>query len=270
MNLKRLIIPAVAAVISLGAQAFKTDTITIKSDLLPNAMKVTVITPDNAVKGETPSVYLLNGYGGDYRSWGIIRPDMGQIADCYNMVMVMPSGMDSWYWDAPANPSMKMESFFVRELVPYIDNHYPTAQDASLRAITGLSMGGHGALWLALRHPDIWHNAGSTSGGVNIIPFPKKWKMAAALGDYEANKQRWEDHTVINLVDSLTADQAMNIIFDCGTEDFFSDVNLQLHNKLLKMKIPHDYIARPGVHNAKYWANSILYQLLYFDSKFSK
>lgn len=271
--MKQLFLLVISAVLALTGSAATVDTLAIEAVHVQSPYKTVVITPDAAKANPAakfPTVYLLNGYSGDYKSWITLRDDLPELADRYGMVIVTPDGRDSWYWDSPRNADMQMETFITTELVPYIDNHYPTKAQPEFRAITGLSMGGHGGLWLGIRHSDIFGSAGSTSGGVNIIPFPKKWKMAVALGDYEANKKRWEDHTVINLVDSLTADQAMNIIFDCGTEDFFSDVNLQLHNKLLKMKIPHDYIARPGVHNAKYWANSILYQLLYFDSKFSK
>ena len=257
------------SIVSLYCGAFVTDTVNVAAErYLPQAMPVTIITPtvDKPAEG-FPTVYLLNGYGGDYKSWGIIRPDLGKLADDYGMIFVMPSGMDSWYWDAPADSTMRMESFFIEKLVPYVDANYPTDKRAANRAITGLSMGGHGALWLGLRHPEIWKNCGSTSGGVNIIPFTKKWKMAAALGDYETNPEVWQNHTVINLVPGYEKG-SNNIIFDCGSEDFFADVNNELHLALLNSKIPHDYISRPGTHNSAYWANALPYQLMYFKSKF--
>ena len=269
MNLKKILLTCVSALAMASASAFTVDTITIADKLIPEPMKVTVYTPEGATKGVTPSVYLLNGFDGDYRSWSLIRPDLGKLADQYGMVLVLPSGMNSWYWDAPALPEMKMETFFTERLVPYIDEHYPTAPVADKRAITGLSMGGHGGLWLGWRHPDIWRNCGSISGGVYIIPFPNKWEMARALGDYDSNKDVWDSHTVLNLVPSLTPGQ-QNIIIDCGSEDFFDGVNRQLHDALLAAKIPHDYTSRPGVHNFAYWNNSILYQLLYFSTKFPK
>ena len=266
----RTAVTALAMGAAIGCFAFKTDTVTVASKYIPEPNKVAVITPDAAATDKAlPTVYLLNGYGGDYRAWGNIRPDMGELADKYGVVIVMPSGMDAWYWDSPVRPEMQMESFFVNDLVPNINKNYPVADDAKLRAITGLSMGGHGGLWLGTRHPDIWNNMGSTSGGVYIVPFPKNWKMAKALGPYEENPERWEAMTVINLVPKM-AEQKQNIIFDCGSEDFFADVNKQLHQKMLDAKVPHDYISRPGKHNAKYWGNSILYQLLYFNERFNE
>lgn len=252
-----------------NARAFVADTLTVAArGYLPEDMKVTVITPQSTQPEQGyPTVYLLNGYGGDYRSWGQIRPDLGDLADKFGMLLVMPSGMDTWYWDAPADSTVRMETFFTELLVPLIDAKYPTDKRAENRAITGLSMGGHGGLWLGIRHPDIWKNCGATSGGVNITPFPKNWKMAKAIGDYENNKEVWDNHTVINLVPSLKPG-VNNIIFDCGSEDFFAGVNADLHKALLEAKIPHDYISRPGTHNSAYWANSLPYQLMFFKTKF--
>lgn len=266
---------ALATVSTLGASAFTVDTLTVasKQNRLPEPMKVVVITPDAADLAcdtcSIPVVYLLNGYGGDYTQWLRVRPDMGELADNYGMFMVMPSGMDSWYWDSPVDPSMQMESFITLELVPELRARYRAmSTDPAHNAITGLSMGGHGAMWLAMRHPDLWGSMGSNSGGVDIMPFPTKWKMAERLGPQDDNYKRWQESTVINNLD-LLKQNGQNIIFDCGSEDFFHDVNADLHNKMLELKVPHTYISRPGKHNHKYWSNSILHQLLYFDRCFA-
>lgn len=252
-------------------QAAKTETLNIATQLVPGVMNVTVITPDGyAADTKFPTVYLLNGYSGDNTDWTQkIQPRLGELADLYGMVMVMPDGRDSWYWDSPVRGDMKMESFITKELVPYIDSHYPTEPQASKRAITGLSMGGHGALWLAMRHSDIFGNAGSMSGGVDIRPFKGKWKTSELLGDPAANASRYEQYTVMALVPALRPDQ-LNIIFDCGSDDFFAEVNDKLHKELLARKIPHDYTSRPGGHSRPYWANSILYHLLFFNEHFNK
>ena len=60
------------------------------------------------------------------------------------------------------------------------------------------------------------------------------------------------------------------MIFDCGSDDFFAGVNKNFHEELLKNKIPHDYISRPGGHSGAYWNNSVLYHLLYFNEAFKK
>ena len=90
------------------------------------------------------------------------------------LIFVCPNGENSWYWDSPLNKDSQFETFVSRELVSYVDGHYRTLPSREKRAITGLSMGGHGALWLAIRHQDVFGAAGSTSGGLDIRPFPDK------------------------------------------------------------------------------------------------
>jgi S-formylglutathione hydrolase FrmB len=105
------------------------------------------------------------------------------------------------------------------------------------------------------------------SGGVDIRPFPEKWGIAKRLGSYEDNPQAWEENTVINLT-HLLKPESLNLIIDCGTGDFFYEVNCNLHKKLLDEGIPHDFISRPGVHNWDYWSNSIKYQIVFFNDHF--
>ena len=148
-----------------------------------------------------------------------------------------------------------------------MESHYRTLNHPKYRAITGLSMGGHGALWLAWRHPDIYGSCGSMSGGVDIYNFPNKWKINERLGDYESNKEVWREHSVSNLVPSLVPGQ--NIIIDDGNKDIFINENNALHQALDKQGIPHDYTVRPGAHNWNYWVNSLDYHVLFFHKAFN-
>lgn len=255
---------AIGAVCSLAAVV---DTVEISTRHLVIPMKVTVVSPTTGAPDERfPSVYILNGHGGDYTSWLKNQKHFHALADRYKMVFVFPDGRNSWYWDTPR---MRMESFFVEDLVPYIDEHFPTVAEPEKRAITGLSMGGHGALWLASRHPGIWKSAGSMSGGVDIRPFPKNWNMPELLGPENKDPEKWAEHTVITSVPKWKPGE-LNLIIDCGTDDVFTEVNENLHRELLRYKIPHDYISRPGSHNWNYWNNSIYYHLLFFSEAFKK
>ena len=90
------------------------------------------------------------------------------------MIIVCPDGgFGSWYWDSPVDAGSQYETYVSNELVTWIDSKYKTIKTRKGRAITGLSMGGQGALYLAFRHQDIFGAAGSMSGGVDIRPFPE-------------------------------------------------------------------------------------------------
>lgn len=269
-----------AFIILIGMQAFAgtVDTIEMKSAYLKKAIKFVVIQPSiqnnqsNQLNSQEryPVVYLLNGYDGNYAQWTKTAPQLAKTADDLKMIFVYPDGgKSSWYFDSPIDSSMQYESYIIKELVPYVDDNFPTKANPKSRAITGLSMGGHGGLYLAIRYSDIFGAAGSTSGGFDFRPFPKSWNLQNILGEYETNQARWYDYTVMRQVELLTNKQ-LAIIFDCGVDDIFIKVNRALHEKLLQLKIDHDYIERSGGHNHAYWRSSIDFQMLYFHQFFQK
>lgn len=270
--MKRLLllpITLLLCIVSLCAQ--QVDTVTIHSKM-GHDLKNVVILPKSYAEGNTryPVVYLLHGCGGNYASWITIKPELPQLASQYNLIIVCPDGLiNSWYWNSPLNKDMQFEDYISDEVIRYTDSHYRTIADRSARAISGLSMGGHGAMWNAIRHRNVFGAAGSISGGLDIRPFPTNWKMQNQLGEFAANKKRWDEHTVINLIPSLK-DGDLAIIIDCGVDDFFLEVNRRAHQSLLDHNIKHDYIERPGAHNNAYWNNSIDYQLLFFHKFFAQ
>jgi len=253
------------------AKAAKVDTVTTFSLAMHKNIKAVIITPDDYKQGTAfPVVYLLHGHGGRYSDWIKNVPQIAACSDLYHEIIVCADGnVSSWYFDSPVDPAWKYETYVAKELVQFVDKNYKTIKSRTGRAITGLSMGGHGALFLAFKHQDIFGVAGSMSGGVDFRPFPNNWDIAKRLGTYAQNPDNWDKNTVINLVNLLTPN-SLSIIFDCGTEDFFFKVNENLHEKLMEQHIPHDFIARPGNHSWAYWSNSINYQLLYMNLYFKK
>jgi S-formylglutathione hydrolase FrmB len=259
----------------LSAKTFaaRVDTILVHSAVMNKDIKCVVIQPtgkstlsstNDRGTSHFPVIYLLHGHGGDYAQWPATAPQLQKEADDLGILFVSPDGgYDSWYFDSPVDPSVRYETFMSKELIPYIDAHYATIADRAHRAITGLSMGGHGALYLAIRHKDLFGAAGAISGGVDFRPFPGNWGIKKDLGAITDHKDNWDNNTVITAVDNL-GNGELKIIFDCGVSDFFITVNRNLHQKLLEKKIDHDYTERPGGHNGAYWRNSIDYQVLFF------
>ncbi|HXH99508.1 MAG TPA: alpha/beta hydrolase family protein [Sphingobacteriaceae bacterium] len=250
--------------------AAKVDTVETFSSSMNKKIKAVVITPESYGAGkEFPVVYLLHGAGGDYSNWVKKVPAIRDYADQYNQIIVCPDGnLTSWYFNSPEDKESKYETYIADELVKWIDKNYKSIKNRTGRAITGLSMGGHGGLYLAFKHQDIFGAAGSMSGGVDLRPFPNNWGLAKHLGTYAAFPERWEQNSVINMLHLLTP-KSLAMIIDCGTEDFFFKVNENLHQKLSERNIPHDYITRPGAHNWNYWANAVNYQLLYMNKFFT-
>lgn len=254
-----------------AASAAKVDTLTTYSTVMKKNIKAVVILPEAYVESKSyPTVYLLHGAGDNFSGWVNKVPSIKKYADQFQMIIVCPDGnVTSWYFDSPEDPTWKYETYVGTELVNIIDKKYSTIKDRKGRAITGLSMGGHGALYLAFKHQDTFGAAGSMSGGVDIRPFPLNWDIAKRLGTEDKFPERWGKNSVVNLIYLLTPNKlAINI--DCGRDDFFYVVNMQLHEKLLYNNIPHDFTIRPGAHNWEYWSNSIGFQLMFFNNNFSR
>lgn len=260
--------------ISIKTNAAVVDTALTYSAAMHKNIKAVVIKPnDYSASKKFPTVYLLHGAGGKYSDWVTNPPDkqtVQKLADLYDVIVVCPDGnVTSWYFDSPIDSTYRYETYVSKELVSYIDSHYSTITDRNSRAITGLSMGGHGALYLAFKHQDVFGACGSMSGGVDIRPFPDNWDIAKRLGKYSDYPKRWDENTVTNLV-YLLSPNSLAITFDCGSDDFFFKVNNELHEKLLERNIPHDFTTRPGGHSWQYWGNSINYQMLFFSRFFNK
>lgn len=263
----KLLIPLMCFCMSLFAS--KVDTFYVYSESMQKDIPNLVILPDTYKKQDAmPVLYLLHGATGDFKDWLKKVPELAQYADDQQFIIICPDGAStSWYFDSPVDPSMRYETYVSQELVTYVDASYKTIASREGRAITGLSMGGHGAFYISFRHQDTFGAAGSTSGGLDIRPFPENWKLAKRLGDYADHKQNWEDNTVINQVYLLHNDN-LKLIFDCGVDDFFYDANKRMHAKLLERNIPHDYTERPGGHTREYWANAIKYHMVFFNNYF--
>ena len=260
---------SIALLLLLTANA-SVDTIVIFSKSMHKSINTVVIKPSyytNATR--FPTVYLLHGYSGKYSDWIRKVPALQQLADDNHLLIVCPDGgYSSWYFDSPIDSSYRYETFVAVEIPAFIDAHYSTIANRKGRAITGLSMGGHGGLFLGFRHADTFGACGSMSGGVNLDYSRNKYDVAKRIGDTITLADNWRKYSVLNVVDTYPND-SIAIIFDCGVDDFFYPDNKALHNKLVAMHVKHDYIERPGKHDWSYWSNAVEYQL-YFFRKFFK
>jgi S-formylglutathione hydrolase FrmB len=254
------------------AQKNFVDTIEIFSKAMQKKVKVVVVKPDNYKnkKDSFPVVYLLHGYSGSYNNWPIKMPNLQQWATENNMVIVSPDGgYSGWYVNSPIVANNQYETFISEELVNFMDQHFKTFPVPAKRGITGLSMGGHGALMLGITHPEIYGAAASMSGAVNLMSLANRYEIKAILGDTAQHLSTWKKYSVVDLADTLTNNK-MSLLVDCGIKDIFINDNRLLHQILLKQNINHTYIEREGGHTWSYWTNALPDHLLFFRKFFNK
>jgi S-formylglutathione hydrolase FrmB len=258
-------------------QAAKIDSLDIPSTAMHKIYKAAVVLPASYAKSKAdyPVLYLLHGGFGHYRDWIDKTPDkelLHHLADWYNMVIVLPEGeVFSYYIDSPTEKGSQFESYIIKDVIPKIDNTYRTNRSSKARAISGLSMGGYGALYLSARHPDVFCAAGSMSGALN--PDMMGWKLppdmaaniknafGAIMGPIESVD--YSVYSIISMAD-LIKKNGTKLIFDCGVDDFLIEPNRELHRRFLFNQTPHDYSERPGGHSWDYWQNSLPHHILFF------
>lgn len=243
------------------------DTITVHSKSLMQDSKAVVVLPYSYSKNTAnryPVVYLLHGYTGDYTNWITRVPQIKQYADQFQLILVCPDGKNSWYIDSRSTSGSNYESYITKDIIPFVDSAYRTNSNRMQRAICGLSMGGHGALYLAMKHQDIFSAAGSMSGVLDLLPWKSKYGIEDIVGDTSsAVISRYSDLYIVDKSDTTLA-----LTIECGISDPFIDANRRMHERLMELKIDHDYTERDGGHNWPYWRNAIAYQLLFFHKKF--
>ena len=208
-----------------------------------------------------PAVYMLHGWSGDYKSWsGLI--DLHKYADDYQFIIICPDGFDSYFLESPIRSDYHYETFFKDELYPEMLKKY--AIDSSKIFITGLSMGGEGAMYLFLRNPDLFLSAGSTSGVMDLSHSGYRDKcLSKLLGNYASHHDVFAANSPVNLLGNIKK-SGKQIIFDCGRDDHLYQCNNTFKEKCDSLKIDATYIQQPGGHDIQYWKKSIPRHFVFF------
>lgn len=269
--------------LTLPLYAAKVDSLDVPSAVMKKNMRAVVVLPDayastGKAKTPYPVLYLLHGGFGHFNDWITKTPDktiIQRLADQYNLIIVMPEGeVFSYYLDSPVIKDSQFETYLTKEVIDKIDKTYRTIRTPKGRVITGLSMGGYGALYLATRHPDLYCAAGSMSGALNLdmnawkLPPDATAGIKAAfekiLGPFSQSPDGWASYSVVGMADKMKTN-GLKLVIDCGVDDFLIEPNRELHRRLVFNQTPHDYSERPGGHTWDFWQDALPYQVLFFS-----
>lgn len=249
---------------SASSMAFVEKQIDVFSPSMNKKVPTTVVLPNGYSEDKKYSViYTLHGWSGNHRNYPE-KTALGELADKYHVIYVSTDGnYDSWFVDSEVKPDSKYHTFIAKELVPYIDQNYATIAAKEHRAITGLSMGGFGALYIGVNNQDLFGYIGSMSGGVIPQQYQHNWGISAVIN------KNWENYNITDLAHRFIFSKTQ-IIIDCGIDDFFIEPNRALHKKLLDLNVKHTYIEKPGSHTWDYWRESIHQHTFFFTEHFNK
>lgn len=278
---------------------------TIRSQALGARKRLLIYLPpsyDRQPARRYPVAFYLHGAWGAEDDWialGRLDRAMDSLVatGMPEMIVVLPDGDDGWYttWNTLNNtvachadtrrrepaatycvPWPKYDEYVARELVAYIDSSYRTLAQREHRGIGGLSMGGYGAISLALRYPDVFAAAASHSGVLSPryagpIPYARPTRYATALdgirGRYAPplwvlmepafgrDTTGWRARDPIVHARHLVASRARTpaLFVDVGRADAFLEQNRAFRADLLALGISLRYAEWPGKHDWRYW-----------------
>jgi S-formylglutathione hydrolase FrmB len=236
----------------------------LESAALGRSQPVTLLVPDRTSSTTAwHTLFLLHGMGGDHTRW-VENSDIAENIDGKPILVVAPSCQDSFYLDSP---EAMMETFICTELLAYCDATYPTIQKPTARGLSGYSMGGYGAMILALRNPHLFGSAVSHSGAVLTSRATHeagvKWELADTLyGTGPEGEINRAEHDILTLTQKLLKIDPRTgrsdytgpaLYFDCGADDFLFYASRELTQALRMLHIPYQFHEYPGDHNWDYW-----------------
>ena len=223
--------------------------ITWFSKALAKMVQMNVILPEEGT-GPFAVMYLLHGLSDDYTAWQR-RTRIEWYVRNLPLIVVMADGGRGFYTNNQAGPPYA--TFFAEELPAFVERNFPARTDR--RYIAGNSMGGYGALRLALGYPDRYAGAFSHSGAV------LNWRYDPTLTSLGPDEHRrifganadGTQHDLLALAGKARQGAMPRLHLDCGTEDFLIGANRSFTAQLREMGVDHTYMEHPGAHDWDYW-----------------
>jgi len=236
-----------------------------RSEVLEKQTTMQVLLP-SVGRPPFPTFYLLHGLSDDSTIW-LRRSRIEVYARERPLVVVMPDGYRGFYTDNEEGPAYGRH--FAEEIPAFVERNFPVRPARGARAIGGLSMGGYGALRVALGRADRFCSVNSHSGAVarfnldltvrrarthRLLKHQPPWflpEMRRVFG----RRVRGSRHDLVRLIQRARRRgwRLPRILLDCGTDDILLDANRRFHRELEKMEVPHVYREFPGGHDWDYW-----------------
>jgi S-formylglutathione hydrolase FrmB len=245
------------------------------SKILGHTVPYCVILPPSYDASKTsryPVLYFLHGLGGNAEtlidSGGLdMIEDLWQRKQIGEFLIVTPNAGRSFYINS-RDGRVRYQDFFIREFLPYIEMHYRILRDPKHRGISGVSMGGYGALRFAFLYPGLFGSVSAHSPA--LVENPPRARVSnmqemaitrflgSAFG-VPFDPDYWNRESPFTIVRERPRPRDLRIYFDCGTSDDygFNRGAEAFHKLLVARGIPHEFHLYPGGHDWQYFAQHL-------------
>lgn len=253
------------------------DCSSIQSKILQRAVRYCAMLPPSYETEHTrkyPILYFLHGLGQNEQAlmmgggWGLIE-DLRQHHTIGDFLIIAVEGRGSFFINS-ADGKQRYSDFFLTEFMPQIESKFRVLRGRKTRGITGLSMGGFGALRFAFAHPEMFGSVSAQSAALITEP-PKQMNEDLQHAGPLANLLRgvfgnpisvahWNQNNPFVLARQHRAElKTLAIYFNCGQEDDFGfeDGATKLHKQLAAEGIPHEFHLYPGAHTPDYFLSHL-------------
>jgi len=212
-----------------------------------------------------PVLYMLHGVAGDSSEWqsiGLLEAAdrMVQRGQIDPFLIVLPNGGAN-YWVNQATGA-RWADYVARDIVSQVDRDFRTVAAPSARAIGGLSMGGEGALRIAMENPKVFSIAGAHSPSLRTAFDQLAPELLPIFGD----EQTWRAGSPLWMALNTDAAYDLTISIDVGEDDPWRQNAELLHQRLLSREISHRFEVLPGEHAAEYWIGNVDHYLAFYSS----
>ncbi len=224
-------------------------TIEYFSGSLEKATAMNVILPDPQIDPPYFTLYQLHGLSDDHTVW-TRRTSIERYVAGLPLVVVMPDGGRGFYTDA--REGYAFESHIIKDTLDFVERYFPVKAQRSHRAIGGLSMGGYGAVKLALKYPNVFGSAAAHSS-VFLAGHSRDFTESDELARIFGSDSAGGDDDVFALAERAQRGNLPAVYFDCGRSDFLLDANRLYHEHLGRLGISHTYREYRGAHSWDYW-----------------
>jgi S-formylglutathione hydrolase FrmB len=284
-----LAVTALALAPSANAQGqLRAECRSVPSKILGHPVRYCAFLPpsyDTNATAKYPILYFLHGLGGNeqllLRAGGMnILQDLYDQKKIGEFLVVAPNAGNSFYINSH-DGKVRYEDFFMKEFIPYIESHYRVRPGRANRGITGVSMGGYGALRFGFKYANEFGSVSAHSAAlVDKLPEIQlndeqsqrlSVEFGGTFGD-PIDRGFWQKESPFTIVKSTPRPVGLQIYFDCGTDDDFGFYKgaQAFHDLLFARKIPHEFHLYPGGHDWDYFARHLPASLEFHSHAFEQ
>ena len=206
-----------------------------------------------------PLLVLLHGRGGNYRHWSE-HSRIARYAGAHEMVIAFPDGGEGWYTNGTGEPEqqgkengLRYEDDVIQDFLPHLQATLPLLPPGKAWGIGGMSMGGYGAVKLAMKHWHLFSLAVGQSGAYEKPMMPEAHSVFGSPQENSALRRAENPFALAELAMCRWPAERPFLFLDCGRDDFLIESSRRFKDHLHYIAYPHTYHEMPGQHTWPYW-----------------